>query len=55
MKHRERKRAKILSRTAGHSDADHFPDVRKMIPMPKGAKKELISCFIPGFPIVVLL
>jgi DNA-damage-inducible protein D len=34
-------KAKIACRTAGHSDTDHFPDVRKTIPMPKGAGKEI--------------
>lgn len=34
-------KAKIACQTAGHSVADHFPDVRKTIPMPKGAEKEI--------------
>ena len=34
-------KAKIACQTAGHSIADHFPDVRKTIPMPKGAEKEI--------------
>jgi DNA-damage-inducible protein D len=34
-------KAKLSCHTAGHSVADHFPDVRKTIPMPKGAEKEI--------------
>lgn len=34
-------KAKQSCHTAGHSVADHFPDVRKTIPMPKGAEKEI--------------
>jgi DNA-damage-inducible protein D len=34
-------KAKQSCYTAGHSVADHFPDVRKTIPMPKGAEKEI--------------
>ncbi|OHB33778.1 MAG: DNA damage-inducible protein D [Desulfuromonadaceae bacterium GWC2_58_13] len=34
-------KAKIACGTAGHSVEDHFPDVRKTIPMPKGAEKEI--------------
>ena len=34
-------KAKIACQTAGHAIADHFPDVRKTIPMPKGAEKEI--------------
>jgi len=34
-------KAKIACQTAGHAVADHFPDVRKTIPMPKGAEKEI--------------
>jgi DNA-damage-inducible protein D len=34
-------KAKVSCQTAGHSIADHFPDVRKTIPMPKGAEKEI--------------
>lgn len=33
--------AKISCQTAGHAVADHFPDVGKTIPMPKGAEKEI--------------
>lgn len=33
--------AKIACQTAGHLVSDHFPDVRKTIPMPKGAEKEI--------------
>ena len=25
----------------GYNISDHFPDIRKMIPMPKGAEKEI--------------
>ena len=34
-------KAKIACQTAGHAVADHFPDVRKTIPMPKGAEREI--------------
>ena len=34
-------KAKIACQTAGHSVPDHFPDVRKTIPMPKGAEKDI--------------
>ncbi|HEU0265810.1 MAG TPA: DNA damage-inducible protein D [Geobacterales bacterium] len=34
-------KAKIACQTAGHKVADHFPDVRKTIQMPKGAEKEI--------------
>ena len=34
-------RAKLSCETAGHSVRDHFPDIRKTIPMPKGAEKEI--------------
>ncbi|TAN42559.1 MAG: hypothetical protein EPN22_12385 [Nitrospirae bacterium] len=34
-------KAKQSCHTSGHYIADHFPDVRKTIPMPKGAEKEI--------------
>jgi DNA-damage-inducible protein D len=34
-------KAKESCRNAGEEIADHFPDVRKTIPMPKGASKEI--------------
>jgi len=34
-------KAKIACRTAGHSDADHFPDVRKMVDIGSGAEREI--------------
>ena len=34
-------KAKISCDNVGHSISDHFPDVRKTIPMPKGAEKEI--------------
>lgn len=34
-------KAKIACRTAGHSVADHFPDVRKMVDIGSGAEREI--------------
>lgn len=34
-------KARIACQTAGHSVSDHFADVSKTIPMPKGAEKEI--------------
>ncbi len=34
-------KAKIACRTAGHSDADHYPDVRKMVDIGSGAEREI--------------
>lgn len=34
-------KVKIACQVSGHSIANHFPDVRKTIPMPKGAEKEI--------------
>lgn len=34
-------KAKIACEGVGHNVSDHFPDVRKTIPMPKGAEKEI--------------
>ena len=49
-------KAKIACKTAGNDVSDHFADVSKTIPMPKGAEKQiddllrpLISLFISGF------
>jgi DNA-damage-inducible protein D len=39
-------KAKIACENVGHNVSDHFPDVRKTIPMPKGAEKEINSHFI---------
>lgn len=36
-------KAKIACKNSGHEIMDHFPDVRKTIPMPKGATKEIID------------
>jgi len=36
-------KAKDACTNAGEEVANHFPDVRKMIPMPKGAEKEIID------------
>lgn len=33
--------AKIACRTAGNSDSDHFPEVRKMVDIGSGAKREI--------------
>jgi len=34
-------KAKNACNNAGETDSNHFPDVRKTIPMPKGAEKEI--------------
>jgi DNA-damage-inducible protein D len=34
-------KARVACQTAGHSVPDHFADVSKTIPMPKGAEKEI--------------
>ena len=34
-------KAKESCQQVGHPVEDHFPDVRKTIPMPKGAEKEI--------------
>ena len=34
-------KAKTACEKVGHSVLEHFPDVRKTIPMPKGAEKEI--------------
>lgn len=34
-------KAKLACSNVGHKVAEHFPDVRKTIPMPKGAEKEI--------------
>lgn len=34
-------KAKEACQNAGEKLSDHFPDVRKTIPMPKGAEKEI--------------
>jgi hypothetical protein len=31
----------LCTEKVGHSVLEHFPDVRKTIPMPKGAEKEI--------------
>ncbi len=34
-------KAKDACRNAGEEVSNHFPDIRKTIPMPKGAEKEI--------------
>ena len=34
-------KAKTACENVGHKVSEHFPDVRKTIPMPKGAEKEI--------------
>jgi DNA-damage-inducible protein D len=38
-------KAKESRRNAGEEVSNHFPDVRKTIPMPKGAEKEIDDIF----------
>ena len=34
-------KARIACQTAGHNVSDHFADISKTIPMPKGAEKDI--------------
>ena len=42
-------KAKDACGNAGEQVADHFPDVRKTIPMPKGAEKEIIDILLTRY------
>jgi len=42
-------KAKDACTNAGEKTTDHFPDVRKTIPMPKGAEKELIDILLTRY------
>ena len=42
-------KAKSACTNAGEQVADHFPDVRKTIPMPKGAEKEIIDILLTRY------
>lgn len=42
-------KAKAACNTAGEEIADHFPDVRKTIPMPKGAEKEIVDVLLTRY------
>ena len=41
-------KAKIACQTAGHNVSDHFPDVRKMIQLGKGAEREVEDIALRG-------
>jgi len=34
---------------SGEKTADHFPDVRKTMPMPKGAEKEMVDIILTRY------
>lgn len=42
-------KAKAACTNAGEEVADHFPDVRKTIPMPKGAEKEIVDILLTRY------
>lgn len=42
-------KAKSACTNAGEDVADHFPDVRKTIPMPKGAEKDIIDILLTRY------
>jgi DNA-damage-inducible protein D len=42
-------KAKDACSNAGEKTTDHFPDVRKTIPMPKGAEKELVDILLTRY------
>lgn len=42
-------KAKVACTKAGEEVADHFPDVRKTIPMPKGAEKEIVDILLTRY------
>jgi DNA-damage-inducible protein D len=42
-------KAKAACTNAGGEVADHFPDVRKTIPMPKGAEKEIVDVLLTRY------
>ena len=42
-------KAKEACKNAGENVFDHFPDVRKTIPMPKGAEKEIIDIVLTRY------
>lgn len=42
-------KAKDSCKNAGEEVADHFPDVRKTIPMPKGAEKEIVDILLTRY------
>lgn len=42
-------RAKAACTNAGEEIADHFPDIRKTIPMPKGAEKEIVDVLLTRY------
>jgi DNA-damage-inducible protein D len=42
-------KAKEACKNAGNEISDHFPDVRKTIPMPKGAEKEIIDILLTRY------
>ncbi|MBS3174036.1 hypothetical protein J4399_06790 [Candidatus Woesearchaeota archaeon] len=42
-------KAKIACKNSGYEVNNHFPDIRKTIPMPKGATKEIIDFMLTRY------
>ncbi len=42
-------KAKEACKNAGEKESNHFPDIRKTIPMPKGAEKEIVDILLTRY------